>query len=188
MAVYTKGGDKGQTSLVGGTRVSKTDVRLEAYGTVDELSSYVAHLRDLIVADNRLQGKMDGECEEMLGYLSVLMNISSRLASEDEIRDKMPEITDEDISLIEQAMDRISAELKPIKRFTLPGGDSLISMAHIARCVCRRAERETLRVEAAGASVDTTCKLFLNRLSDYLYLVSRLLTLKLDAQELYWRG
>ncbi len=188
MAIYTKTGDKGLTSLVGGTRIGKIDVRLEAYGSIDELSCFVAHLRDLIMTEKRLENEMIEEKVELLNYLSTLMNISSRLASEDEWRDKMPEITNEDIAHIESAMDRISNELDAIKRFTLPGGDPLVSAAHIARSVCRRAERVILRVEAEGYNVDWNSKLFINRLSDYLYLISRLLTKKLKVNELYWQG
>ncbi len=188
MAVYTKTGDKGTTSLVGGTRVAKTDCRLEAYGSVDELSTFVAHLRDGMVSESLLATGMEEEKEELLTYLSTLMNISSRLASEDEWRDKMPEVGEDDVNDIERAMDRISACLEPIKQFTLPGGHSLVSLAHIARSVCRRAERAILRVEESGYSVDEGCRLFINRLSDYLYLLSRLLTKELNISELYWKG
>lgn len=188
MAVYTKTGDKGKTSLVGGTRVSKTDYRLEAYGSVDELSAFVANLRDYITSDKMLCETMAIEAGEILTYLSLLMNISGRLASEEEIMPQIPGVDDEDIDNIEKSMDRISAQLEPIKRFTLPGGHIIISTAHIARTVCRRAERAALRVEESGVKVDRASLLFLNRLSDYLYLITRLLTLKLGVKELYWEG
>lgn len=188
MAVYTKTGDKGTTSLVGGSRVSKTDYRLEAYGSVDELSAFVANLRDYMVANVSLSESMSIECEEILTYLSLLMNISGKLASEEEIMDKIPGVDEEDILNIEKSMDRISSQLEPIKRFTLPGGDITISTAHIARTVCRRSERAALRVKESGTKVDNNSLLFLNRLSDYLYLITRLLTLRLGVEELYWKG
>ncbi len=188
MSVYTKTGDRGTTSLVGGSRVAKNDPRLEAYGSVDELSSYVAHLRDRIEFEETLQDRMAEEREELLSYLSILMNVSSILACEEEWRDKMPKVTDEDISDIELSMDRISAQLKPIRQFTLPGGHPLVSLAHIARTVCRRAERSIITVESSGFVVDENSKVFINRLSDYLYLISRFLTSELEIEELYWQG
>lgn len=188
MAIYTKTGDKGTTSLVGGERVSKTDVRLEAYGTVDELSANVAYLRDMIVASVELTDKMTEEVDELLGSLSLLMNISSGLAAEESAKAMVPVIEATNISAIEAAMDRMIAELKPATRFTIPGGHPLISVSHIARTVCRRAERAALRVVESGVAVDELSLKYLNRLSDYLYLIGRLLALRLDIEELYWQG
>lgn len=187
MAIYTKTGDKGTTSLVGGERVSKTDLRLEAYGTVDELSACVAYLRDSIVNTVGLTDLMLEEVDELLGSLSLLMNISAGLASEESVKNSIPKIGEENLISIEQAMDRMSAELKPIQRFTVPGGHPLVSLSHIARTVCRRAERAALRVNEQFG-VDELSLKYLNRLSDYLYLLGRLLSLRLDVEELYWQG
>lgn len=188
MAIYTKTGDKGTTSLVGGERVSKTDVRLEAYGTVDELSAQVAFLRDSILSEVELTDEMSEECDELLESLSLLMNISAGLAAEESAKTMIPRIDADDILSIEQSMDRISGQLKPINRFTVPGGHPLISVSHIARTVCRRAERAALRVRESGVLVDDLSLKYLNRLSDYLYLMGRLLALRLEIEELYWQG
>lgn len=188
MAVYTKTGDKGTTSLVGGSRVSKTDVRLEAYGSVDELSCFVAHLRDNIELHDTLKKSLHKHSALMLSHLSVLMNVSSRLACEEEYMESMPEVDDEDISTIEQMMDEMTAELRPIHKFTLPGGHPIASQAHIARTVCRRAERCMLRLKDSGLHLDHHSQLFINRLSDYLYLLSRLIIQHLGIEELYWKG
>lgn len=188
MSVYTKTGDKGTTSLVGGQRVSKTDVRLEAYGTVDELSANVAYLRDMIMAEVELIDQVSEECDELLDSLSLLMNISAGLAAEESAKAMIPRIEESDISSIEQAMDRITGQLKPINRFTVPGGHPLISISHIARTVCRRAERSALRVRENEIEVDELSIKYLNRLSDYLYLMGRLLALRLEIDELYWQG
>lgn len=187
MAIYTKTGDSGTTSLVGGERVLKTDLRLEAYGTVDELSAQVAYLLDSMKYSKELDDKMLEQKSELLDFLSLLMNISSGLASEESVKNMIPRITEEDISSIERAMDKMSAELKPIQRFTIPGGHPLISLTHIARTVCRRAERAALRVKEQFDADELSLK-YLNRLSDYLYLLGRLLSLRLDIEELYWQG
>lgn len=188
MAIYTKTGDKGTTSLVGGERVSKTDMRLEAYGTVDELTANVAYLRDMIVASVELTDKMTEEQDELLGSLSLLMNISSGLAAEESAKGMVPKIEESDIAFIEGAMDRMISELKPVTRFTVPGGNPLISISHIARTVCRRAERAALRVVESGIAVDELSLKYLNRLSDYLYLIGRLLAQRLEVEELFWQG
>lgn len=188
MAIYTKTGDKGTTSLVGGERVSKTDVRLEAYGTVDELSAHLAYLRDMIVEEMKLVDMMKEETDEMLDALSILMNISADLASEGETKLSIPKVEEHDIKVLEKAMDRISEELLPIKRFTVPGGHPMISASHIARTVCRRAERRAFNVVENGIEVEELSLKYLNRLSDYLYLIGRLLALNLEVEELYWQG
>lgn len=187
MAIYTKTGDKGETSLIGGERVSKTDLRLEAYGTVDELSSQIAYLRDSMMENIELNDVMSDEKEELLNSLSLLMNISSDLASESNIKNIIPKIKEEEIDDIEKSMDRISSQLKPIARFTIPGGHSLVSLSHVARTVCRRAERAALRAKREFEVDDLSLK-YLNRLSDYLYLLGRLLSAKLGVNELYWKG
>ncbi len=188
MKVYTKGGDKGSTSLVGGERVSKTHCRLEAYGTVDELSAHLAFLRDSMIESSQLQNEdFKTELDELLEVLHRLMVVSTLLASDSSIYDKLPRISEDNILMLENAIDRMTLELKPITRFTLPGGNRLVSAAHIARTVCRRAERASLRVQEQF-EIDSTAIKYLNRLSDYIYVLGRLITEKLGIEELYWEG
>lgn len=188
MKVYTKTGDKGTTSLVGGERVAKTNIRLEAYGTVDELAAHVALLRDSIVASERIsESVISQELSELLEVLRRLMVVSVALASDGTLAGKLPVIKQSDIELLEGGIDRMSAELPAITHFTLPGGDPLISLSHIARTVCRRAERAALRVNET-VTVDPNALVYLNRLSDYLYVLGRHLTSHLEVEEIYWDG
>ena len=187
MKVYTKTGDSGKTSLVGGRRVPKTDDRLEAYGAIDEFSAFLANLRDNINAETLLNDMVQEEKDELVWVQSRLMVVSSHLASDIEFYDKLPKIKDEDINRVEDAIDRISEQLEPLTKFTIAGGHTIVSLSHIARTVCRRAERCSLRV-AEKESVDSNPLVFLNRLSDYLYVLGRLLTLKLEISEIYWDG
>lgn len=188
MKVYTKTGDKGETSLIGGERVSKTNVRLDAYGTVDELSAHIAFLRDSI-AENASINSSDFALElgELRETLHRLMIVSTTLAADCSMYEKLPKITEENIIILENSIDRISAKLTPIERFTLPGGNMTISASHIARTVCRRAERESLKA-AEIFSIDTLSITYLNRLSDYLYVLGRKITEYLKVEELYWDG
>ncbi|MEG1935315.1 MAG: cob(I)yrinic acid a,c-diamide adenosyltransferase, partial [Rikenellaceae bacterium] len=169
MGVYTRTGDNGSTSLIGGERVSKTDLRIEAYGTVDELSAFVAQLYDSIEADDEeLSNEMTQEKDELVFIITKLMDIEALFAAERSYYDKLPQITDDEIKKLELAIDRMSAVLPKIFKFTLPIGHPLISKAHICRTVCRRAECTALRCKAEFDISDEAIK-FLNRLSDYLY-------------------
>lgn len=160
MKIYTKSGDKGQTSLVGGTRVSKSDQRIEAYGTVDELNSalgVVASLHSLYtVFLNDIQHK--------------LFNIGSTLAAENDLKFELPSVDLEDIAVLEKEIDRINSGLEPLKNFILPGGSLLSAHTHIARCICRRAERRVVELDEPRFSIHVQ---YLNRLSDYLFILSR---------------
>lgn len=181
MKLYTKGGDGGTTSLIGGERAAKFDIRVEAYGSVDELSAQVAMLRDRL----NETGIADFE-EDLVTILRRLMAIESLLAlGEDYEGDKVPDLTDEDIAAIEGRIDAVSEQLTPIRYFTLPGGHSLVSQAHICRTVCRRAERRACRA-AAEYPVSARALTYLNRLSDYFYAVGRRLTDLLNVQETLW--
>ncbi|MEG2317854.1 MAG: cob(I)yrinic acid a,c-diamide adenosyltransferase, partial [Rikenellaceae bacterium] len=175
MKIYTKTGDKGTTSLIGGERVSKTDIRLEGYGTVDELQANVAYLRDCMVAEAVLTDKMAQEKDELLWIEERLMVVSSVLAADVKVLDKIPHISNNDIERIEKAIDRINLEIVPLTKFTIPGGHPLVSFSHIARTVCRRAERAALRV-AIEVALEDLPLVFLNRLSDYLYVLGRLIS------------
>ena len=181
MKIYTKTGDKGQTSLIGGTRVPKHHIRIEAYGTVDELNSYIGLIRDQ---------KIDEHSKKILIEIQDrLFTIGSTLASDPEkSRMKIPDLKEEDVVLLEQEMDKMNERLPEIKSFVLPGGHTTVSYCHIARCVCRRAERLTIHLSesAPGGVTDIVIK-YLNRLSDYLFVLSRKLTQDLHAEEIPWK-
>ena len=179
MKIYTKTGDKGQTSLVGGTRVSKTELRIEAYGTVDELNSYVGLVRDQEVNIGR---------KELLKEIQDrLFTIGSILASEPEqTKKRIPDLHESDIELLEKAMDDMDTNLEPMRFFILPGGHQSISFGHVARTVCRRAERVVLRL-ALESEVNDLVITYLNRLSDYLFVLCRMMAKDLNIEENAWK-
>jgi len=165
MKIYTKTGDKGFTSLIGGTRVAKYHIRIESYGTVDELNSYIGLIRDQDIAGND---------KELLKQIQDrLFTVGSSLAADPE-KSKMalPDLKEEDITLLEREMDSMNELLPPLRNFILPGGNNAISYCHIARCVCRRAERITVEL-AEESVVDEKVVIYLNRLSDYLFTLAR---------------
>ncbi len=178
MKIYTKTGDKGFTSLIGGTRVPKHHLRIESYGTVDELNSYIGLIRDQAVADiEKLTLK---EIQDRL------FTIGSMLASDPEkSRMKIPDLHDEDIELLENEMDRMNLVLPELKHFVLPGGNPIASYCHIARCVCRRAERITVHL-AEEEWVAEKAVIYLNRLSDYLFTLSRKVIFDNNNEENKW--
>lgn len=179
MKVYTKTGDKGETSLFGGTRVSKGHLRIHTYGTVDEVNSYIGLLRDLCTDDTRVI--------ELVSIQDRLFTLGALLATESESAQKrLPKITQADIRFLEEAIDAMENELVPIKTFVLPGGHPTVSYCHIARCVCRRAERLSVTL-GEEVKMDALVIQYLNRLSDYLFVLSRFLTKILKAQELPWQ-
>lgn len=177
--IYTKTGDKGQTSLIGGTRLPKHHIRIEAYGTVDELNSHVGLLRDVIEHPNTR--------DLLIDIQDRLFTIGSQLAA-DPVKSKMqlPPVFEEDIVRLETAIDEINEQVPEMKSFVLPGGHVYVSYSHIARCVCRRAERSVLRL-AESEEINEIHAKYLNRLSDYLFMLSRWLTFRLNAQEIPWK-
>ncbi|HTL83390.1 MAG TPA: cob(I)yrinic acid a,c-diamide adenosyltransferase [Bacteroidia bacterium] len=176
--IYTKTGDKGQTSLIGGTRVPKHHIRIEAYGTVDELNSWVGLLRDEV--NNDATKKLLIEIQDRL------FTIGSLLAADPEkSKMKLPELSMADITLLEKEIDAIDAVVPPMKSFVLPGGNVVVSHTHIARCVCRRAERNVTHL-AENFPVNEMIVQYLNRLSDYLFMLSRKLSHDLGAEEIPW--
>ena len=177
--VYTKTGDKGETSLIGGTRLPKHHIRIEAYGTVDELNSYIGLLRDQAI---------DAHTQIILIEIQDrLFTIGSLLAADPKkSKMKLPEIKEEDILLLEKEIDKMEETLPEMKHFILPGGHTTVSFCHIARCVCRRAERATLKV-AENEKVDAITYKYLNRLSDYLFVLSRKLAQDLKTTETPWK-
>lgn len=162
MKVYTKTGDDGSTGLLGGSRVSKQDLRIECYGTVDELNS---HLGLLSVWTNYKE-------ERLREIQDLLFNIGSLLASKDPDAWKLPRVQDEHISLLEEEMDQMNADLPDLKNFVLPGGTQASAQAHISRCVCRRAERRCVAL-IEEEKIDQEIIKYLNRLSDWLFVYSR---------------
>lgn len=179
MKIYTKKGDDGTTSLLGGTRLNKNNIRIEAYGSIDELNSYMGLLRDQEVNKSRIQLLKDIQ--------SCLFTMGSKLAAEPgKSNFKLPEIGDKDISILESEIDSMEADLPPMKNFILPGGHSSVSIAHICRSVCRRAERQVISL-SEHEEVQRIIKVYLNRLSDYLFVLSRKISYELNAEESPWK-
>ena len=182
MKLYTKGGDNGRTSLISGERVRKTDVRVEAYGTADELQAHIAYLADKMAHEAALEAYVD-DCRRIC---SMLMTTCSLLALGEDCADRVPHLTEEDIAWLEGRIDAMQAELKPIENFTIPGGCELASLCHICRTVCRRAERRAIEA-AENYEIDARLLVVMNRLSDYLYALCRTISERLDAEEVLWR-
>jgi cob(I)alamin adenosyltransferase len=167
MKIYTKGGDLGKTSLIGGTRVPKSHIRIESYGTVDELNSFIGLVSDLIA---------DAEVKSILNEVQDrLFTVGSSLACDPDKEPalKIPDLKEEDIVFLEAKIDAMNAVLAPMKSFILPVGHQAISTAHIARCVCRRAERWCVNLQEEDLFVEPMVIKYLNRLSDYLFVLAR---------------
>ncbi|MDO3626191.1 cob(I)yrinic acid a,c-diamide adenosyltransferase [Mucilaginibacter sp. BT774] len=178
MKIYTKTGDKGYTSLIGGTRVPKHHLRIESYGTVDELNSYIGLIRDQDI---------DAHDKQVLKEIQDrLFTIGSSLASDPE-RSKMiiPDLHTSDIELLEKEMDAMNEKLPELRHFILPGGNNAISFCHIARCVCRRAERLSVNL-SAESTVEEKVNIYLNRLSDYLFVLARKIGNEQNIPENQW--
>ena len=181
MKIYTKTGDAGTTSLIGGERVKKYDLRVEAYGTVDELTAYIALLADMVIEDERTEAM----AEELHRIESELMSVAALLAVGKGGEDKVAPIAKERIERLEKSIDRMQEELPEITKFTIPGGHRMVSLSHVCRTVCRRAERAALRAGEHN-TVDSSATIYLNRLSDYLYTLGRTLTERLKVEEHLW--
>ncbi|MDB5108971.1 MAG: yvqK [Mucilaginibacter sp.] len=178
MKIYTKTGDKGFTSLIGGTRVPKHHLRIESYGTVDELNSYIGLIRDQEI------GEHDKDILKQIQ--DRLFTIGASLAADPE-KSKMviPDLNIADIELLEKEMDDMTGQLPELKHFILPGGSNMVSFCHIARCVCRRAERLTVHL-SEESTVDEKVNIYLNRLSDYLFTLARKLGNEQKVPENQW--
>lgn len=183
MKVYTKQGDKGTTSLIGGERVSKCDIRVEAYGTADELMAFTALLADKLSADERF-GQSVAELRQIESHL---MTVSALLAVGEGGEDKVTGLKVDATPFLEQAIDKMQEQLPAITKFTIPGGDERQSLCHICRTVCRRAERAALRAEQECGGGEPKVLEYLNRLSDYFYLLCRTITHTTQAEEILWR-
>ena len=178
MKIYTKRGDKGQTSLIGGTKVSKHHLRIESYGTVDELNSYIGLIRSQ---------KIDEEQKVVLKEIQDrLFTIGSSLASDPEhSKMKIPDLDESDVTLLEIEMDKMNDVLPALKHFILPGGDLAVASCHLARCVCRRAERIAVHL-SEESFVDEKVLIYLNRLSDYLFVLGRKISYDDKIEENIW--
>jgi len=179
MKIYTKTGDRGSTSLLGGSRVPKHHLRIESYGTLDELNSYIGLLRDQ-------QPSADVK-EQLLEIQDRLFTLGSLLASEPgKSKVKIPEISEHDVVYLENCIDRMNETLPEMRNFVLPGGHPAVSVCHVARCVCRRAERIIVHL-SEESEVPAVVLEYMNRLSDYLFVLSRKLTLDFGASETPWK-
>jgi cob(I)alamin adenosyltransferase len=185
--IYTRTGDKGTTSLIGGTKVPKSHLRIEAYGTMDELNSHIGLCKDLVT---------DPTAKTiLLEVQDRLFTIGSSLACDPVKAPKMriPDLAENDLVLLENEMDRMNEVVPEMKSFILPGGHTTLSQLHIARCVCRRAERCCVRLElasdASGESLEVEAIIikYINRLSDYLFVLSRFTGHLLNVEEIPWK-
>ena len=185
MKIYTKSGDKGETSLFGGTRVPKHYLRIEAYGTVDELNSFIGLIRDQKIDKYNVQ--------ILIKIQTDLFTIGAMLATPPE-KEKLKtgkerlyisKINQTSVTLLEDEIDAMNETLSPMTHFVLPGGHTTVSFCHIARCVCRRAERLVSQLNDES-TIDEQILVYLNRLSDYLFVLARKLTFENKAQEIPW--
>ena len=182
MKIYTKGGDKGRTSLIGGERVPKTDSRVEAYGTVDELMAFTALLADMLMEDTLFEDWT----EQLRCVESHLMTVSALLAVGEGGEDKVAGLRAAAVEELEQWIDAMQEALPPIDKFTIPGGDKRSSLCHVCRTVCRRAERAALRADLEHG-VSEQARVYLNRLSDYFYALGRTVVERAHVEEILWR-
>lgn len=181
MKVYTKTGDKGETSLVGGERVSKCCERLESYGTVDELNSHIGVLMTYCTAKEDLEFLLDVQ-----GKLFV---VGGYLATNCDVKEVRPGniVTQEMVEAVENEIDRLQDMLPPLRLFILPGGTRGAAYAHVCRTVCRRAERQILRLAETGATVDDNVVAYVNRLSDYFFVLARKMNVDANVEDIVWR-
>lgn len=179
MKIYTKTGDSGKTSLIGGKRVLKSDERIEAYGTMDELIAYCGLLRDTLENPN---------------YKAIFIKIQDRLmvaashlaTDSEDIEKDLPRIFEADVIFLEKEIDSMEEKLEPLHSFVLPGGHIAVSHCHVARTICRRAERKTIQL-AETSHIDPIVIKYLNRLSDFLFVLSRLISRDLGIVEIPWK-
>ena len=182
MKVYTKTGDRGTTSLIGGERVSKTDARVEAYGTVDELSAFVALLADRL---REAATAPAGAVEDLNRVLSRMMTVEALLAADPTGRKQVPPLPEDAVSWLETRIDAMQAEVPPIDKFTIPGGHAAVWLGRARRAACRRDGRAAAR-PVAECGADPATRAWRNRLSDYFYVLGRRLTSFYGVQETLW--
>lgn len=187
--IYTKTGDKGTTSLIGGTKVPKSHLRIETYGTVDELNSFIGLLRDQFRLAPLLAAPAETIQRELLEIQDRLFTLGASLATDPDKDTKMkiPDLKEEDITALEKSIDEMDSVLPPMKSFVLPGGHVAVSTTHIVRCVCRRAERSCVRMQEEGQTVEPIVIRYLNRLSDYFFELARYAAHGLNVEETPWK-
>ena len=179
MKVYTKKGDKGTTQLIGGTRILKNSLRIETYGTIDELNSFIGLIRDQDINPKYIN--------QLIETQDRLFTIGSLLAADPEKSTmKLPELKERDITNLENWIDEMDSSLNPMTSFVLPGGHTTVSYTHVARCVCRRSERVITELSLSDV-VPPLILSYVNRLSDYLFILGRKLTKDLNAKEQPWK-
>jgi cob(I)alamin adenosyltransferase len=185
MKIYTKTGDQGTTALFGGTRVPKHHIRIESYGTVDELNSHIGLLRDQEI--NQLHKEFLMQIQDKLFTVGAILatDPDKAILKSGQERLNIPKISKEDVEQLEKAIDTMDEALPPMTHFVLPGGHPTVSICHICRCVCRRAERLTTALYEISPFHETTL-VYLNRLSDYLFVLARKLSYELKAEEIKW--
>ncbi|WP_298515978.1 cob(I)yrinic acid a,c-diamide adenosyltransferase [uncultured Kordia sp.] len=185
MKIYTKTGDKGTTALFGGTRVPKHHIRIDSYGTVDELNSYIGLIRDQDINPHYQNVLM--EIQDLLFTVGAVLATDPEKATLKNGKDRLniPRISEANIAVLEREMDTMNDALPPMTHFVLPGGHQTVSFCHIARCVCRRAERLASALYEIEPFDEHTLK-YLNRLSDYLFVLARKLSNDLQANEIKW--
>jgi cob(I)alamin adenosyltransferase len=180
--IYTKTGDKGKTSLIGGTKVFKNDIRIETYGTVDELNSYIG-----LVIDYTPDEEQRSVLKQVQDRLFV---IGAALACDPDKETGMhiPDLNEADVLLLEKEIDNMNEKLPVMKHFILPGGHAAVSSTHVARCVCRRAERLCVNMQQHNLFIASLLIKYLNRLSDYLFVLARFTAQELHVAEVIWKG
>lgn len=177
--IYTKAGDKGETSLFGGKRVPKSHLRVDAYGTVDELNAFVGLLRDTVELEHVRSVLYDVQ--------NRLFNLGALLASDPDKTSSAPGLLPQDVKQLEKEMDQMDETLPSLKNFILPGGHQTVSVCHVCRTVCRRAERLTVALLHTGEPVENIAIQYLNRLSDYFFVLARYLAKDLGVEEMVWK-
>lgn len=185
MKVYTKTGDNGTTALFGGTRVPKHHIRIESYGTIDELNSHIGLIRDQAI--NQMHKNVLMEIQDRLFTVGAILATDPEKATLKNGKDRLniPKISESDIKFLEDNMDSMDTELPPMTHFVLPGGHQTVSFCHIARTVCRRAERLASHLNDLEPFQPETLK-YINRLSDYLFVLARKLSYELQSEEIKW--
>ena len=176
--IYTKTGDQGMTSLYGGTKVSKADIRIEAYGTVDELNSFLGMLQSKLPNEQ--------EFETIVEIQKRLFTIGATLAVDPAKNKQTPDLLENDVILLENQIDKLELSLEPLKTFILPSGDESVGLCHICRTVCRRAERRVVSLKQNSSEIDPLVVKYLNRLSDYLFVLARFVAKINQIDEIPW--
>ena len=179
MKIYTKKGDKGKTQLLGGRVVDKFDNKIEAYGNIDELNSFIGHLHDQNIDENH---------KEFLIFVQIkLLDLGSIISFDGKKKNiKLPQVLSSDVQKIEDEIDKLEKDLLPLSSFILPSGHPISSLCHISRSVCRRAERGIALLSSKGEEQGIAIQ-FLNRLSDYLFVLSRKILQEHNTSETYWK-